>query len=217
MRLDSRDYRFIAICFVLLAATVWFSANWYHRAFPEASIDFRVTRGQAGDIARGFLAQLGDSTSGYREAARFDYDDQAKTFLERELGLEQANRVMGSGVRLWRWSWRWFKPRQKEEFRVDVTPRGEPVGFAHLIPEVAARPSLSTAQARAAAEAFLASRMGRDTAALEFVEGSSVARPARADHVFTWKQRGFDIHGATYRFQVTVLGNEIGGDRGDLK
>ena len=41
-RLNAADYRFIAICAVLLGATVWFSAGNFYRAFPEASIDFKV-------------------------------------------------------------------------------------------------------------------------------------------------------------------------------
>ena len=45
-RLRRADLRFLAICFLLLTATVWFSARYFYRAFPEASIDFRVTREQ---------------------------------------------------------------------------------------------------------------------------------------------------------------------------
>jgi hypothetical protein len=46
-RLRRADFRFLAVCLLLLAATVWFSARYFYRAFPEASIDFRVTREQA--------------------------------------------------------------------------------------------------------------------------------------------------------------------------
>jgi hypothetical protein len=46
-RLNAADYRFIAICAALLGATVWFSAGNFYRAFPEASIDFKVNRDQA--------------------------------------------------------------------------------------------------------------------------------------------------------------------------
>ena len=60
----------------------------------------------------------------------------AKTFLEREAGLEKANQLMGTRVRLWRWSFRWFRPRQKEEFRADITPTGDFAGFEHELPEV---------------------------------------------------------------------------------
>ena len=56
-RLQARDYRFIAICLALLAATTWFSVRNFYRAFPEASIDFRVNRGQAESLALQFLAQ----------------------------------------------------------------------------------------------------------------------------------------------------------------
>src|ERR1022692_869459 len=127
---------------------------------------------------------------------------------------------MRSRVRLWRWSWRWFLPLQKEEFRVDVTPAGELAGFQHEIPEAATRPSLPADQARAVAERFLRDTMHRDPAVLDFVEGSSVTRPARTDHTFTWKERDFDIFGtrdATYRLEVTVLGSEPGAYREYLK
>src|SRR5438128_4312106 len=99
-RLHGSDYRFIAISLALLAGTTWFSVGNFYRAFPEASIDFRVSREDAQQTAGSFLAACGYQVAGYRQAARFDFDDEAKTFLEREAGLEQANRVMGARVRL---------------------------------------------------------------------------------------------------------------------
>lgn len=216
-RLQAADYRFLAVCLALLAGTVWFSARYFHRAFPEASIDFRVTSAEARQIAGRFLVAQDLATEGYREASRFDFDNQAKTFLERELGLDRAGALMGSRVRLWRWSWRWFRPQEKEEFRVDVTPGGEVAGFSHQLPEEAARPSLPAAEARTRAEEFLRARMERDPAQLEFVEGASHSRPARTDHVFTWKEREFEAAGADYRIEVTVLGSEVGGYREYLK
>ncbi|MFN7992500.1 MAG: type II CAAX endopeptidase family protein [Bryobacteraceae bacterium] len=216
-RLGPSDFRFLLICLVILGVTVWFSARYFYRAFPEASIDFKVTRNQSGDLARKFLAAQGLRTDGYRDASRFGFDEAAKTFLERELGLDRANRLMGTRIRLWRWSWRWFRPLQKEEFRVDVTPAGDPVGFRHEIAEAVARPSLSPEQARTVAEQFLRDTMHRDPAGLEFVEGSSAARPARTDQTFTWMERDFDIRDATYRIEVTVQGDQIGGYREYLK
>ena len=216
-RLRLSDYRFLATCLLLLAIGAWFSARNFYRAFPEASIDFRVTCDQARVRAESFLAAQGFDVNGYRRASRFAYDDTAKTFLERELGLDQANRLMGERVRLWHWSWRWFRPLQKEEFRVEITTAGDPAGFEHEIPEAAARPSLPADQARAMAERFLRVTMQRDPGALDFVEGSSVMRPARTDHTFTWKERNFDIHDATYRLEVTILGSEVGIYREYLK
>jgi membrane protease YdiL (CAAX protease family) len=216
-RLSGSDYRFIGVCLALLAATVWFSAGNFYRAFPEASIDFQVNRDGARDLATRFLSVQDYQTSDYRTAAQFDYDDEAKTFLEREIGLERANQLMGSRIRLWRWKYRWFRPLQKEEFRVEITPRGELAGFQHELPEDAARPAAGSDQARAAAEAFLRDRMSRDPATLDFLEEADVTRPHRIDRTFTWKERGFEVHDATYRISVTVLGNEVGEYREFLK
>jgi membrane protease YdiL (CAAX protease family) len=216
-RLSGSDYRFILICVALLGITVWFTARNFYKAFPEASIDFKVNRDGAREIAGRFLISQGHSFSDYRSAAEFDYDDEAKTFLERELGLEQANRLMGSRIRLWRWRFRWFRPLQKEEFRVDITPRGELTGFEHVLPEDAARPDITSDQARALAVSFLRTQLGRDPSTLEFVEEADVARPHRMDRTFTWKERDFEVHGATYRLSVTLLGNEVGQYREFLK
>ena len=216
-RLRASDYRFIAVCLVLLAASTWFSVRYFYLAFPEASIDFRVGRSEARTIAESFLTGHSYQVSGYRTAASFNFDDNAKTFLEREVGLQRANQIMGSQVRLWRWSYRWFRPLQKEEYRVGITPLGEMAGFEHLLPEDAFRPALSEEQSRAAAEQFLRDGLKRDPASLDFVEASTVTRPARADRVFTWKEHNFDLGGATYRLEVTLLGNEVGGYREYLK
>src|ERR1700722_8291422 len=113
-KLRSADYRFIAICLLLLAGTAWYTAGNFYRAFPEASIDFRVNRDEARDIGERSLAGRSNQTAGYRAAASFAYDDNTKTFLERELGLEKANQLFGARVRLWCWNYRWFKPLQKE-------------------------------------------------------------------------------------------------------
>jgi membrane protease YdiL (CAAX protease family) len=217
VRFGRADYRFLAVCFALLAATVWFSVRNFYRAFPEASIDFRVSRGEGEAIASTFLTSQRYDTASYREASSFTYDDDAKTFLEREAGLEQANQLMGTRVRLWRWSYRWFRPLQQEEFRVDITPRGELAGWRHELPEDTARPDVPAAQARALAEDFLRTRMKRDPAALDFLEAGEVARPHRTDRTFTWKERDFNFKDSSYRLEVTLLGNEVAGYREYLK
>src|ERR1039457_1576759 len=111
-RLRAPDYRFILICVALLAATTWFSVRNFYRAFPEASIEFKVSRAAARNVAGNFLARQGYHLAGYRQAAQFTYDEEAKTFLEREAGLERANRLMGTRLRPWRRGYRWVRPPQ---------------------------------------------------------------------------------------------------------
>lgn len=216
-RFQGSDYRFIVVCVALLAGTTWFSARNFYRAFPEASIDFRVNREQGRTAAERFLTDQGYKLGAYREASSFSFDDDAKTFLEREAGLERANQLMSTRVHMWRWSYRWFRPQQKEEFDADITTGGAAVGFSHELAEDAARPAIGAQEARAMAEEFLRTRMGRDPSTLEFVEVSETAHPHRVDREYTWKERDFDLHDATNRVEVTLLGNEIGGYREYLK
>src|ERR1035438_6444973 len=216
-RLRGSDYRFILICAALLGATTWFSVRNFHRAFPEASIDFKVSREDARTVAGKFLSDQGYRLEGYRQAAQFTFDDEAKTFLERDLALERANRIMGTRVRLRRWGYRWFRPLEKEEYQVEITPLGQLAGFEHDLAEDTARPAASSMQARALAEEFLRTRLARDPAGLDFVEATDAARPHRIDRTFTWKERDFQLGDATNRVAVTVLGNEVGGYREYLK
>src|SRR5690348_17903960 len=105
-----------------------FAHKYFFRAFPEASVDFKVSRSEALARARNFVTGLGENVSGYQSAIVFDVDDNAKVYLERNLGLQEANRLMSSELNTWFWDVRFFKPLQVEEFRVRVSPAGKIAG-----------------------------------------------------------------------------------------
>ena len=209
-QLTHRDYRLFAVCFVVAAVSLVTASHFFYDAFPEATIDFRITREEAGERARTFLDGRGLDLEGYRHSAIFLYDGTAKTFLERELGLEGATALIGDPVRLWRWSNRWVRELEKEEFRVQYTTAGELAGFSHLIEEEAEGASLDQAEARSLAERFLSDTMGRDLAGLTFVEAEITERPNRSDHTFTWKLSDFEVSEATYRLSVGIQGDQVG-------
>ena len=210
-RLTRKDLAFIGGCLLVAAVSLAVGIHYFYRAFPEASIDFRVTRDEAKVQAADFLAARGFDLADYRHSAIFLYDDQTKTFLERELGLEGATQVIGDPVQLWRWSNRWVRELEKEEFQATVTTSGELVSFSHLIEEEALGASLEEAEARRLAETFLIGELGRDLAALDFVEAQAQKRPNRIDYTFSWKLRDFAVGEAHYRFYVRLQGDEIGG------
>ncbi len=208
-KLTGKDYRFLLVCAVISAACLALGLKYFYKAFPEASIDFKVTQSGSEKIARRFLQERGYSLAGYRHAAQFSYDDQAKVFLERELGLAQANPLFGTRVRIWRWAHRWFVPLQKEEYQVEVSPKGEIISFGHTVPETLPGANLTQAEARPLAEDYLRNVAGRDTATLEFVEATTEGRPKRTDHTFTWKEKGFEVKDGNYRVEVTLQGDEV--------
>ena len=210
-KLTRKDLAFIGGCVLLAAVSLAVGVHYFYRAFPEASIDFRVTRDEAKEQAADFLAARGFDLAAYRHSAIFRYDNQTKTFLERELGLEGATQVIGNPVQLWRWSNRWVRELEKEEFQATVTTSGELVSFSHLIEEEAPGASLAEAEARRLAATFLTGELGRDLAALDFVEAQAQERPNRIDYTFSWKLRDFAVGEAHYRFYVRIQGDEIGG------
>src|SRR5438105_5872287 len=61
-------------------------------AFPEASVNFQVSREEALARARTFITGLGENIGGYKSSIIFDVDEDAKVYLERQLGLSEANR-----------------------------------------------------------------------------------------------------------------------------
>ncbi len=205
------DKRFVVFCIIICAACLFVGIRYFHRAFPEASIDFLVNRETSRPLAERFLQDRAFPLAQFRHASAFRYDDEAKVFLERELGLERANRLMGSEIKMWRWGHRWFKPLEKEETRVEITTRGELASFVHALPEEAPGANLSAEAARVIAEQFLSNVIRRSPETLEFLDRQTRTRPKRTDHVFTWKVAGMELQGATYRISVTVQGDQIDG------
>src|SRR5262249_60731091 len=110
-KLDRKDIRFIAVCLTTIIAGILITAALYRRAFPEASIEFRVNRGQARVLAEKFLSERGRNSAGHRFAWRFGVEEEPKVYLERELGLEKASRYVGREVRACRWQVRWVRSR----------------------------------------------------------------------------------------------------------
>ena len=181
----------------------------YDAAFPTASLNLKVTRTDALRIGERFLQSQGYRLKGYQRVVTFDYDSHAKEFLERNVGLRTANKLMAGKLKVWNWQVRWFKPMQEEEFSVSVDPSGAIVGFDHTIPEKEKGARLTRTSAREIAAGCLRSR-GLDMASYKLVEDSSQKRPNRMDHYFTWEVRGFKVKKATSRVYVQVAGDRVG-------
>jgi len=218
-RLSGSEKRVLLIWVALGIVGTIFAYKYFFRAFPEASVDFRVTRGEALQRAQSFVAGLGENVSGYRSAIVFSVDDDAKTYLERELGLQQANQMMSSQLHMWYWDVRFFRPQQEEEFFVRVSPAGNVVGYTHKIEEARAGAALDRAAAQAGAQNFLVSKLGLDASQWDFLpeEANSTKRPNRTDWDFTWEKHGFRAKDAPYRLTVALQGEHIGGSQEYLR
>ncbi len=211
-RLTSSDKRALLLWILLAIVGAVFAQKYFFRAFPEASVDFKVSRAEALTRAQKFVGSLGEDVSGYQSAIVFDLDDNAKTYLEREVGLQQANQLMSSELHIWYWNVRFFRPGQEEEFSVRVSPAGEIAGYDHKIEEARAGAALDRSAAETAAKEFLRAKMGEDLSKWDFLseEANSSKKPKRLDWSFTWEKRGFRAKDAPDRLRVTLQGDRAG-------
>jgi membrane protease YdiL (CAAX protease family) len=212
-RLTSSDKRALLLWVAAGILGSLFAYKFFFRAFPEASVNFQVSREEALQRAQKFVADRGDSLAGYQSAIVFDLDDQAKTYLEREMGLQHANALMASQLNIWFWKARFFKPLQEEEFQVLVSPAGNIVGYNHIVPKSQAARSLDRAAAQFAAQQFLQSSMGLNLNEWNFLaeEANSEKQPARIDWTFNWEKRDFHAQDAPYRLKLVLHGDRVGG------
>lgn len=199
----------------------------YRSAFPQAAVRLEVTRSRAVATARAFLRERGAVLDGYRRASLFGGDDSALVFLQRTIGLDSASRWARERVPIWAWHVRWFRPGQKEEWRVAVGVEGRVEAFQHVLPEATPGADLSQDSAQALAERFLTG-LGWKLADFDRVEASSQRRDKRTDHHFAWEQHGTRIPWAgaadsqaggygAIRLAVDVQGDAIGGYQHFLK
>ena len=211
-RLTGSDKRALLLWVVLGILGAVFAQKYFFRAFPEASVNFQVSREEALKRAQNFVAGLGENISGYQSAIVFDVDENAKVYLERELGLQEANHLMSSELNIWFWNVRFFKPQQEEEFRVRVSPAGQVAGYEHKIEESRSGAALDRAAAQSAAQNFLSARLGLDLTRWDLLpeQANSKKLPNRLDWSFTWEKHSFRAKDAPYRLQVTVLGDPVG-------
>jgi membrane protease YdiL (CAAX protease family) len=197
-------------------AAMGVSWRYSDKAQMEASVDFAVSRDQALELARQFATAQNAQLAGYQSSIVFAVDDIAKTYLERTVGLEQANRLMSSQVNAWYWRTRYFRPQQKEEYRLRVSPAGKIVGYEHIVEESRAGPYLERDAAIARATQFLQQSFHTDLGSYQFLpeEANSTELPERRDWSFSWERNNLRIPdnsaGAKYRLTVGVWGDRIG-------
>ena len=102
VRLSGSEKRALILWVLAGIVGLWYAHRHFFEAFPEASVNFRVTREEALVRARSFVESLGQPVDGYRSVIVFGIDDDAKTYLERQVGLKEANRLMSF--------LQWFRP-----------------------------------------------------------------------------------------------------------
>ena len=216
--MQKRDILAILVVVALGLVGLGIFHNYYKEAFPAASLDFKLSREDAYRTAQNYLEGQGHNPEGYESAQVFSWSQMSQIFLEQTLGLEETNRLARDWVSIWSWRVRWFKPLEKEEYRVELDPGGRVVGFDHGILESDEGASLDQDAARDIASRFLRESQGFNLAEYELIEQSTKERKARVDHTYSYRKRGFTVgDDGHYRLTVVVKGDQVGSFREGVK
>jgi len=197
------------VIFGLVGLLCYFARS--SEVFPAASIDLKLPRARILALADKWAGALGYAQAGAKKSTVFSFDDNAKTFLERELGLAQANVLMRETVPVWRWSTRLCRPLHLEEVSVSISPTGQLVSLDHALENDRPMTSIPHADARKLARDFVQEKALLSLDGFRTVEDGSVAQPHRTDHYFTWEDTRQQFNGARLRVYAYVSGNKISG------
>ncbi len=207
--------------FVLCAALgALVFVTYYDAAFPAASIELELSRGEIRTRADAYVRTFGIDPDTFESSLTFEVDDAAAVFLQRVVGLQETSRFAREEMALWNWRARWFRSGEVEEYILRLTPDGRALRFHHALPEAAAGDSLAQDSALAIAQAFVREELEIDLAQWRLEDQSTQTRDNRLDHAFTWEKIGSEVEWrpedpeagtGSMRLAVEIYGSQVGG------
>ena len=216
---------------MITTALVIIAAILVTRAIPSIDdvIDYRITRSEAKKTAAAHLAatqpahfqrSIATPVEGFRswdrESGREEggapggFDSIAATYLlQHGLSMPSLTTLMRERIPAATWMVRFFAPRQKDEWFLEVDPRKDRVvGYHKYQDEKRPGPRLEQAQAQAIASAAFA-RYGVDRRVFDVREALNFQQPNRRDWLFHFEERQPIVAGASRRVSVRVAGAEV--------
>ncbi len=179
------------------------------KVFPSASIDLKVPKSQIQRLSDKWAQDLGYQTKGSIKSTEFSYDNEAKTFLESELSLEEANTLMKERIPVWFWSTRFCKEFQQEYIYVYLRPDGKLHHFYHWIENDRTVPTIPKDEALTLARNFVETKGGVSLSGWKMVIDQSITQLHRTDYSFVWEDQSAEWKGARIRTSTYVSGNVV--------
>jgi len=179
------------------------------RVFPAASIDLKYSREQIATQAVGYAKKFGYVKDKPIESTTFTFFNESKTFLEYELGLDEANRLMREKIPVWAWTTRFCQQYQLEQFRVWISPQGKLIAFSRTIEDERPMPTISHADALSRAQTFLVKEVQAPLPRLKLVRDETTTKAHRDDFSFTWEDDKEDFKGAKLRYYIAFSGDQL--------
>jgi hypothetical protein len=178
-----------------------------------------VTKAEAAATAARALSERNLDPDAWRPAVQFVTGLNAADFeyLRRVEGPRRANEIARDRTTAGVWSVRYFRPLQREEWRVFVDQQGRAFRLDHVLDEKAPGARLAPEEARRRAEAWLVEFQEIPIERYRLVDSNVSNLENRTDHGFVWEEQGFRAGEATARLSLTVVGDDISYYRRFLK
>jgi hypothetical protein len=213
-RIAPAPRRFLPPIFPILAAAgLVIALLLYRETFREATIDLTIGRAAAEQRALEFLASQGVAAGERWRSSSFRTDTTAQDYLIATSDLEELGALARQDLKFATWHVRLFAPLDPEEWSVDVSSRtGRILSYQHVVKEEAPGATIPITSAEQLALRALAARPGGGPAPAELrlLARRVTRQPNRTDQAFTWEQPALQRGEATYRYTVTVIGDQIG-------
>ncbi len=182
---------------VFLLAAILGALTWVHFNLPRFSfVDLSVNRQEALTIAKDFLRDFADADpDDYLEAVVFVTEENADRYLQMTLGIrEQIRFLKEHDFDLFLWLVRFYRPNEKEEYRLTVSAsNGEITSYHHIIPQSASRPVTERSEAQKKIAGYLAERFGIPFEKYFLKSEFSTIYDNRTDHSFSWQRKDVNI------------------------
>ncbi len=212
MKIKPRDL-FPFVFLAIVSFCIWYRLEYPRFAFFKLPFNKQQAIGKSIDYLRGKYVDTGK----YAKSAIFDSDERANRYLQHTVGIKgEEEFIRRHDFDLFRWSVRFFKEYEKEEYRVHISPgSGRVVKFAHLIDDTEPRIDLGKEASKHKAESFLRGYFGADLEEYDFHEEKVKRYENRVEYVFSWEKNDVYIPwnkgkgGAKLLAEVTVSGEEI--------
>jgi hypothetical protein len=202
----SKDVLFLL---VLGLAGLLFSFCRRNDAFPAASLELSVSRSGSVKIAQryarlsGFTVTHETATSKY-----FAFDHPAATFLEYELDLAEANRLMKTQVPIWHWDVHMVE-KGNDEFEAEIGIDSKVHSFERELSNDERITSEPHDVAKTQVVDFAARELQISLPNWNLISEAESNLPARTDHTFTWEDQQSDFKGGHLRLSATVAGDKL--------
>lgn len=183
--------------------------NWKFQVFPSASIEMTKSKADIQSQAERVAEEQGFRKADLIKSTVFNIDRRAKNYLEHEYKLGEANRIMLTQVPVWTWKTRFCKEYDQEQFKCLISPTGQLVSFAHLLPNDAPSKNLTHEEAKKLALSYIKKLEKEPGAYAKLVEDETLPRPNRTDHSFVWENEGKAFREARLRIWVNVSGDQV--------